>query len=640
MPAAARPEGSTSRWYEVLNQGQKLGSINVVWAPSTWQGRKTVRDTTTQRTREARDMLGTEDVFESETVSEVERGEDGTLWWSRSTTTEAGGRQTVGETTWTGEGYESVTRLGGQEERHRVKTATPVHVDAEAFVGAHVRSGAAVSGARLTLRQVDLRAGKVLEVPVEVTGSETVAGEAGPVLCTRLRETNPEDGTVSTWWLDAEGVVVRLKVMTTEIRRTTEAAARKRPVKTASFSITTPAYPHLPRIFSAERLLLDLHLQGDPDRPLPEPPASPWSRVLSVTGSDAEGHVLHCELKAYDAPGAKATIPVRDPAFAKDLEPTVLMPCGHPDVKAAAERAIAGETDARRAVERIATFVYTLEKQSPDVAEASAIEILKDRRGDCSEHALLFVALCRAVGIPARRCSGYVCVGDDWGSHAWAEVWTGAWMGVDPTTNDVGTGARYLFFGYSDDPASRPGVVSARARGRMRFVTTRLEEGDDAVDLTDGDSLRRFDAAAGRAVHALAGIDVRGLPEGARVRLNGDGNVQITVPEGTISLRALADQGQRGLEQLQRISDGEPGTFAGQPCVSQSMGTRLHVLVSSRRRIVILDLRARDDADALRRVAETLLAATFTERPQAPAPPAPAPAPPAPAPATPDAPPK
>ena len=57
-------------------------------------------------------------------------------------------------------------------------------------------------------------------------------------------------------------------------------------------------------------------------------------------------------------------------------------------------------------MKRIAAFVFTLEKQSPEISDTTAVEILKERRGDCSEHAVLFVALCRAAGIPARRCSG------------------------------------------------------------------------------------------------------------------------------------------------------------------------------------------------------------------------------------------
>ena len=312
-----------------------------------------------------------------------------------------------------------------------------------------------------------------------------------------------------------------------------------------------------------------------------------------------------------------------DPAFAKDLEPTVLMPCLHPDVKAAAERAVAGETDARRAVERIADFVYTLEKQSPDVAEATALEILEDRRGDCSEHALLFVALCRAAGIPARRCSGYVCVGEDWGAHAWAEVWTGAWMGVDPTTNDVGTAARYLFFGYSDDPSSRPGVVS-RPGARPHALRHDAPRGGRRPRRPD--RTRTPCAAstpeAGRAVHALAGIDVRGLPEGRdSVRLRGDSDVRITMPRGHHRpAGARPTRGSAAPRVPSGASAGSPPRSRAQPALVQSMGARPDPRVGAGGASCIVGLRPRGDLAALRRAAETLLAATFTDRPQAPPP--------------------
>jgi hypothetical protein len=165
----------------------------VVWAPSTWQGRKTVRETTTQRTRSARDMMGTEDVFESETVSEVssaartERCGGAARRRRRPAAADRGGRPGRARAT-------SVTRLGGQEERHRVKTATPVHVDAEAFVGAHVRSGGPSRREAHPPSRRPARGEGASRSLVEVTGSETVAGEAGPVRARALRETNPEDG--------------------------------------------------------------------------------------------------------------------------------------------------------------------------------------------------------------------------------------------------------------------------------------------------------------------------------------------------------------------------------------------------------------------------------------------------------------
>ena len=83
-----------------------------------------------------------------------------------------------------------------------------------------------------------------------------------------------------------------------------------------------------------------------------------------------------------------------------------------------------------------------------------------EKKGDCTEHAALFSALARAAGLPARCCSGavYLAGANDafWGYHAWAEVWIGRWVVVDATVNQVGVGARYLFFQY-DEPGETEG---------------------------------------------------------------------------------------------------------------------------------------------------------------------------------------
>src|SRR6185436_20961839 len=112
------------------------------------------------------------------------------------------------------------------------------------------------------------------------------------------------------------------------------------------------------------------------------------------------------------------------------------------------------------------------------IPEPTAVEILEDGGGDCSEHCVLFVTLCRAAGIPARRLSGYAQVGDMWGAHSFSEVWLGRWIGCDPTTNDFGTKARYVAFGWNDDPDSFPGTVSSRVSGRMSIRTVEFTEGE------------------------------------------------------------------------------------------------------------------------------------------------------------------
>jgi transglutaminase-like putative cysteine protease len=66
---------------------------------------------------------------------------------------------------------------------------------------------------------------------------------------------------------------------------------------------------------------------------------------------------------------------------------------------------------------------------------------LESRRGDCSESARLFVALCRGARIPARLVHGLLWTergGGGFGLHAWAEVaLADHWREVDPVSGDM-----------------------------------------------------------------------------------------------------------------------------------------------------------------------------------------------------------
>lgn len=67
----------------------------------------------------------------------------------------------------------------------------------------------------------------------------------------------------------------------------------------------------------------------------------------------------------------------------------------------------------------------------------TAEEALALGRGVCQDHAQVFVAGCRAAGIPARYVSGYYYPGPDQDaeSHAWADAWIEGlgWVSYDVT---------------------------------------------------------------------------------------------------------------------------------------------------------------------------------------------------------------
>ncbi len=133
-------------------------------------------------------------------------------------------------------------------------------------------------------------------------------------------------------------------------------------------------------------------------------------------------------------------------------------------VVALARKAVGDTKDAGEAARRIEAFVAEyIENKDLSVGYASALEVIASKQGDCSEHAVLAAALCRAVGIPAQIVTGVAYV-DDWrglqgfGGHAWVQVYigrktTGKWVGLDPAFKIGSQGGRLEYPGGNADDA-------------------------------------------------------------------------------------------------------------------------------------------------------------------------------------------
>src|SRR5690606_38728584 len=131
---------------------------------------------------------------------------------------------------------------------------------------------------------------------------------------------------------------------------------------------------------------------------------------------------------------------------------------------------------------------------------ASALQAYRERQGDCTEHAALFVALARAAGIPARNAAGivYLSAGSKgvFGYHAWAEVWLGQWVPVDTTVREIGVGARYILLEY-DEPGDAFGRGRAgRCLGQGVHPVINWYALRDGKDWARKDAQRRFKASA------------------------------------------------------------------------------------------------------------------------------------------------
>ena len=139
-----------------------------------------------------------------------------------------------------------------------------------------------------------------------------------------------------------------------------------------------------------------------------------------------------------------------DPDAPRYLAPEPLIESDDPAIRAEAAIAVRGVTGTRARAERLTRYVSGLLEKKPTVSIPSAREVLRTKVGDCNEHTALYVAMARALGIPARIAVGLVFVRGAFYYHAWPEVYIdeggrrGLWLPVDPTFNEFPANATHL----------------------------------------------------------------------------------------------------------------------------------------------------------------------------------------------------
>jgi len=159
------------------------------------------------------------------------------------------------------------------------------------------------------------------------------------------------------------------------------------------------------------------------------------SLVRSIAIEGPEPQTGGSEL-AYDAP------------LETDIKSCSLAPSDDPRIRQLAQKALPNTDDPMRVASALEQLVYGLvEKKSYGQVFSSATDVLDLREGDCTEHSVLLVALCRARNIPARAAMGLVYseIHKAFAYHMWTEVWTGKqWIGLDATRSDGRVGPAHL----------------------------------------------------------------------------------------------------------------------------------------------------------------------------------------------------
>ena len=189
--------------------------------------------------------------------------------------------------------------------------------------------------------------------------------------------------------------------------------------------------------------------------------------VLAGGRQEFSGDTLIVRRESTTALVAAFQLPAREPRFAPWLEPEPLIQSGDPAIRTAAHQILGDETDPARAAERLTHWVAANVRKEAGVGMPNAVRVLRQRRGDCNEFTVLYVALARAAGLPARSVAGLLESGGRFYYDAWPEVpWDVA--AVDPLLDQFPADAAHLRFAVGSWRAtSADSISTTEGRGSM-----------------------------------------------------------------------------------------------------------------------------------------------------------------------------
>lgn len=179
-------------------------------------------------------------------------------------------------------------------------------------------------------------------------------------------------------------------------------------------------------------------------------------KMVPLEGRQSIRYRLHLpDLASYDLDGGRQSLqgdllqltqetipdqssqPKSSPQPPEDtLSATPFIQADHGEITALRQSILGEETNQLQQARHLTHWVYTHISKRPVMGLPDALTTLKNRQGDCNEHAALFAALARNSGIPTRFVAGVTYHQHRFYYHAWNEVLLkGRWISLDTTLN-------------------------------------------------------------------------------------------------------------------------------------------------------------------------------------------------------------
>ena len=284
---------------------------------------------------------------------------------------------------------------------------------------------------------------KPVKTEIEVEGQDTLTYQSAEKQVYVLRQTmDMMNGITQKIWLDADGVNYRIEVPMmgfTMITSKTDKKTALGDTDEIDLVLKTRILPSGGRpMRNAKNFEADVKLTSGSLR----------DTVMSNSRQKLEVNGKHVGRLSIQVPTVAAEdcpdLPLQG-VESEFLGASAYIQTDAPAIRAKVQEILDGEVNSWRAAEKLCQWVYTaMTDKKMSGGFRTSLTALESLSGDCTEHTVLFIALARAAGIPARICSGVAYARDAFYYHFWPEVYVGSWVQMDPTLGQTIADATHI----------------------------------------------------------------------------------------------------------------------------------------------------------------------------------------------------
>ena len=439
MASENMAQNPNKHWYNLTLMNTKIGYMHTSTEETEYQGEQVARNKTDIVMNFK--ALGTDITVEITRVEYI--GSDLTPRHFLSTSNESGLKQIEGRIV---DGIAHVkTTLNGETTESEIPVP-PDTISEYTGVTSLLTQKELKIGDKRTFHMFIFDLLKPVKTEIEILGEETLTYQSEERQVYILRQTiDMMNGITAKLWIDREGVNYRtevplmgLSMVTTKTDKQTALGGIEEVDVVLKTRILPSGKQPIPK---AKYLEAEVKL---PTENIAEVIMSTSRQKLKVNTTYAGKLSIQVPLVvAADC----LVLPIQNSEVGF-LASSAYIQANHPDIQAKADEILENEVNSWRAAEKLCRWVYaSINDKKMSGGFASSLTVLQSLSGDCTEHTVLFIALARAAGIPARICSGIVFAKDAFYYHFWPEVYVGKWVQMDPTLDQVIADANHIQLG-------------------------------------------------------------------------------------------------------------------------------------------------------------------------------------------------